>query len=243
MIGTPATLGVTLAPVLGGVFGLLAGLVFAAYGVPLVIRARQVSRWRRLGKGVIALTYDDGPDPVTTRAVAALLADLDVRATFYLVGFRAERTPDAIDELVGHGHELGTHTHRHKNAWKMGPVREIRDANRAYRTLDAWVGADAPYRPPFGKISLPTWASMRRRGRRVDWWNTATLDTLDTFPDPEALAASIVEAGGPVVLMHCHHAEAHRRAFVLDLTRALVDRARGAGLRLVTVSELEAMCR
>jgi len=239
-----ATLGITgPAWAAVAVFATLLAIAVLCYGLPLAIRACQTRRWRRRGRGLLALTYDDGPDPTTTPAVLGVLQEFDAKATFYLVGFRAESAPDVIDRMVSEGHELATHTHRHKNAWKVGPIREFRDSGLAYRTLAPWVGPKAAYRPPFGKISLPTWLRMRSKGRRVDWWTVAALDTLDTFPAPERLAEKILDRGGPVVLMHCHHAEPHRRAFVLALTRELVSGAKSRGIRLVTMSELEASCR
>ncbi len=225
---------------------LLALIGFGAavcYGVPLAIRAAQVKRWNARGAGVLALTYDDGPDPTTTRAVLDLLDREQAPATFYLVGFRADQDPEVCDEIVSRGHELGTHTHRHKNAWRIGPLAEYKDAHRAYDSLSRWVDADAPYRPPFGKASLPTWLSMRLRGRPVDWWTIPAEDTKDRFPDPAEFAQRVVDSGGPVVLMHCHHQEPHRRAFVLSLTSALIEAARSRGIRLVTMSDLRASCR
>ncbi|MEM9374044.1 MAG: polysaccharide deacetylase family protein [Planctomycetota bacterium] len=213
------------------------------YVLPLLIRAAQARRWRARGTGLLALTYDDGPDPTTTRAVLGLLAHHEAPATFYLVGFRADQNPDVCDEISAAGHELGSHTHRHRNAWKIGPIAELRDAHRGCRSLATWIPHDAPYRPPFGKTSLPTWLSMRLAGRRVDWWTVAAQDTGDAFPDPASFAKEILDTGGPVVLMHCHHNEPHRRVFVLALTEALIEGAKSRGVRLVTVSELEASCR
>jgi len=227
----------------GTVLAVIALVGVGMYSLPLLIRASQVKRWRRRGAGMLALTYDDGPDPTTTRGVLELLRSHDAPATFYLVGFRAEQEPDVCDEIAASAHEVGTHTQSHKNALKIGPIRECRDAHRAYVSLAPWVAPDAPYRPPFGKASLPTWLSMRLRGRRVDWWTVPALDTKDTFPDPVTFAGEILDSGGPVVLMHCHHQEPHRRAFVLDLTAALIEGARSKGIRLVTMSDLEASCR
>ena len=239
----PVMLGASSIGVAAWTLIVIAAALMVCYALPLLIRAAQVRRWKRSGRGMLALTYDDGPDPVTTPAVLDLLAELRAKATFYLVGFRAQSEPGMIDRAAAEGHELATHTHLHKNAWKVGPLREFRDSARAYRTLARWVGPRAAYRPPFGKVSLPTWLQMRLRGRRVDWWTVAALDTLDRFPDPGTLAAEILDRGGPVVLMHCHHAEPHRRAFVLTLTRALAEGASSRGIRLVTMSELEASCR
>jgi peptidoglycan-N-acetylglucosamine deacetylase len=216
---------------------LAAALVGLLYIAPQVFRMFQVWRWNRR-KGVLALTYDDGPDPVTTPALLDLLDELDAPATFYLTGFRAERCPEVISRLRDSRHELGTHAYSHWHAWRTSPFRELRDAMAAYQTLSETVPSNGPFRPPFGKISLLTLVAMWRRGRRVEWWSVATNDTADHFEDPISVATSILDQGKVVALMHCHHDEPHRRAFMLSVTRALVEEARRRGIQLVTMHSL-----
>lgn len=243
---TIAAIGTPLAVAIGAGLS-LAFLAAACYAVPLVIRARQAARWRRNAPDLLALTYDDGPDPVTTPAVLALLDELGVPATFYLVGFRAAEHPAMADRITApettSRHEIGTHTHSHKNAWKKGPLFEFIDARRAYSTLAGKVSDRAPYRPPFGKASLPTLLAMYAAGRRVDWWTHPANDTRDDLPDPATHATHLLDHGGPVILMHCHHAEPHRRDFVLALTRELVRQGRDRGRRFATVAQVREAAR
>lgn len=243
---TIAAIGTPLAVATGAVL-CIAVFSFACYAIPLAIRARQVARWRRKANHLIALTFDDGPDAVTTPAVLDVLDELNVPATFYLVGFRAVENRAMTDRITDADttirHEIGTHTHSHKNAWKKGPLFELMDARRAYSTLAGKVSPDAPYRPPFGKASLPTLLSMYAAGRRVDWWTHPANDTIDRLPDSAAHAKYLLDHGGPVILMHCHHAEPHRREFVLALTRELVRQGLDRGRRFVTVAQIREAAR
>ncbi len=218
-------------------FILIACVLAVLYGLPLVIRWMQVHRWGKVS-GKLALTYDDGPDEVTTAAVLDLLDELGVQATFYLVGFRGEKCPTMLERLKTSGHQLGTHTHMHKNAWKKPIWFEYRDAMRAYETLGSAVDARYSYRPPFGKVTALTMIGMWLKGRRVEWWTVAANDTRDSFDDPEVVAKKMLDDGESVVLMHCHHVEEHRRAFVLGLTRALIEQSRGCGVELVMMRDL-----
>jgi len=222
----------------------VAGVVFVIvlffvlnYATPLILRAIQVRRWRSQ-RDVLALTYDDGPDSLSTGMLLDLLEELDVRASFYLVGFRADQNRDVLNRLVQSEHQLATHTHSHKNAWKKPFWFEFRDAMRGYTTLADVIDQRAPYRPPFGKITMLTYLGMRLRGRAVHWWTIAARDTLDQFDDVNSLAKRMLDEGERVVLMHCHHAETHRREYMLELTRALVEQARERGIALVTMHEL-----
>lgn len=232
-----------LSPVAGGVALVILVVLSACalmYGLPLVVRWLQVRRWRRV-KGKLALTYDDGPDEVTTVAVLDLLDELGVDATFYLVGFRSEKCAGVLERLRESRHELATHTHSHKNAWKKTPWFELSDAMRGYSTLSGVVGACQGYRPPFGKITALTMIWMWLKGRGVHWWTVAANDTRDWFDEPGEVAGRMLDAGETVVLMHCHHGEAHRRSYVLELTRQLVEQGRERGVEMVTMGGLGAV--
>lgn len=229
---------ITTAAVVLGLVMFTAGVLYA---LPQVYRLIQVWRWDRQ-RGLLALTYDDGPDSVSTPALLDLLDELEAPATFYLTGFRAEKVPLVLERLRQSRHELGTHAYSHYHAWKTSPFDEYRDAMSAYRTLAGTVAPTAPFRPPFGKISLFTLVGMWRHGRRVEWWSIPTNDTNDEFEDPHQLARSVLDGGKTVALMHCHHDEPHRRNFMLAATRALISEARSRGIEIVTMSDLAARC-
>ena len=66
------------------------------------------------GGKLIAITFDDGPGAYT----AALLDELaarDVKATFFVSGYRAANYPETLKRMVQEGHQLASHTQNHKN--------------------------------------------------------------------------------------------------------------------------------
>lgn len=219
-----------------GVLSLLS--VCVTFLTPQLYRWTQVRRWRR-SSHAMALTYDDGPDPLTTVQLLELLDELNVKATFYLVGFRAEACPEVVHRIQAHGHEVGSHSYSHFHAWKVWPWTDLNDVARGHRTIAKLIGHErVPFRPPFGKVSLPTLLAMRLRGHRVEWWSAPTNDTDDSFRDPVELSTELVARREPVVLMHSFHAEQHRRDYMLSLTRALVLEARRIGVEFVTMEDL-----
>jgi peptidoglycan/xylan/chitin deacetylase (PgdA/CDA1 family) len=207
------------------------------YGVPQVYRALQVRQWSRI-EGKLALTYDDGPDDETTGALLDLLDELGAVATFYLVGSRGQSRPSVLARLRASSHELGTHSHSHKNAWKTSPLHDYRDAMAAYDSLAGCVEPTSSFRPPFGKTTLPTLLGMLHRGRRVEWWSVPTNDHADPTEDAVTHARRILDGGNTVVLLHSRHTESRRRAYMLDLTRELVQQARVRGMELVTMKQV-----
>jgi peptidoglycan/xylan/chitin deacetylase (PgdA/CDA1 family) len=237
VIGVQLAQASSLTVIVGVVAGIMVICFMLMYGLPLVVRWAQVKRWKRIPRR-LALTYDDGPDEVTTIAVLDLLDELGVDATFYLVGFRAEKCQGVLERLSSSRHQLATHTHSHKNAWKKMPWFEFGDSMRAYTTLSGAVGSREAYRPPFGKITALTMIGMWIKGRPVHWWTVAANDTLDSFDDPFDVARDMLDRGQSVVLMHCHHNDEHRRDYVLGLTKELVEQGRSRGVEMVTMHGL-----
>lgn len=181
----------------------------------------------------LVLTYDDGPGPHLTVQLLELLAKHRAKATFFLLGSRAECRPDLVDQIVASGHEVGCHGYWHRNALKTWPWRAVADIQAGYKTLARWVPADGVFRPPNGKLSLATWVALRRRGAPIGWWTVDSGDTREVLPDPDVIVDAIQQAGGGVVLMHDFDrigpSSAERVAFVLDTTERLLKLARREG--------------
>ena len=103
------------------------------------------------GTDHVALTFDDGPDPLSTPRFLDLLAAHDVRATFFLLGHHAARELALVRRITEEGHELGVHgwTHRavtqiprQQLATELAVTRDLLE--RASGTAVGW------YRPPYG---------------------------------------------------------------------------------------------
>ena len=65
--------------------------------------------------GKIALTFDDGPDPVWTPKILDILKQENVKATFFIVGENGQANPDLVKRIVAEGHEIGNHSFTHPN--------------------------------------------------------------------------------------------------------------------------------
>lgn len=127
-------------------------------------------------RGLVGLTFDDGPDPEATPHVLDLLDGAGARATFFLIARQALRHPHLVREIVRRGHAVGNHTYRHPPsfaAWTPGAMaREIGEAQRAI--ADTCGQEPVFFRPPMGlrnplldpvlvrlRLSLASWS---RRG-------------------------------------------------------------------------------
>ena len=107
---------------------------------------------------VVAVTFDDGPNPVHTRQVLAVLDQQEVKATFFMMGRNVERYPDVAREVLRRGHEIGNHSYSHPKLVLMSP-RRVREEIERTDTLLRGIGVSGEihFRPPHASkfIILP----------------------------------------------------------------------------------------
>ncbi len=161
---------------------------------------------------VLHLTFDDGPNATHTPPLLDLLAAHDVRATFFLIGDRAEQAPELVERLVREGHVLGNHSwhHRHFDAQPVAAQRaEIARADALLARADGLARHD--FRPPRGLLPRGLLLDCLRHGTRIAYWTYDTLDysgrTVDALIDS---ARRHPPRPGDILLMH-DDAEASRR--------------------------------
>jgi peptidoglycan/xylan/chitin deacetylase (PgdA/CDA1 family) len=191
--------------------------------------------------GALALTYDDGPGPRLTPRLLDLLAESDAKATFYVLGERAQAAPGILDRMIAEGHEVGCHGFAHVNALAAPRAQATGDVERGYAALERWVGGEAAFRPPYGKLRPATWRLARRRGAPIGWWTVDSRDSLLPEPDLGVVLEEIGHDGGGVVLLHDFDRGAGHEAreeFTLTATAALLDLAGARGWRVTTQGAL-----
>ncbi|MDK3256754.1 polysaccharide deacetylase family protein [Blastococcus capsensis] len=193
---------------------------------------------RRAPEGSVALTFDDGPQPGSTDRVLDVLAELDVRATFFCVGANAREHPELVRRIRAEGHAVGSHslTHPHPRETSLGDLR--REYVHGRRAVAGVLGADIRlFRPPHGHLG-PAGSVLVRRLAVSTWlWTVDPQDwrpgaTVDGIVSVAARASS-----GDVVLFHDwveqpEAPEALDRSATVAALPAVVRAVRERGLRL-----------
>jgi len=176
-------------------------------GLPWVIHQR-LGLWIALrargGRGQVALTFDDGPDPRTTPGVLEALERHQVRATFFMLGERAVKSPALVREIAAAGHEVALHGYRHRHAWFRFPWEAAADVQRGYDALTEILERPPRfYRPPHGGWTWPLLQKVRRLGLTPVQWGLEAGDWV-AGATPEAIAAKVVRliSPGTIVVMH-----------------------------------------
>lgn len=219
------------------------GILGAWFGAGILHRRIATARLASLCQQhrAIVLTYDDGPTPAMTPILTDLLARTGTKATFFLIGGFAQDAPQIVARLATAGHEIGSHTQSHSNAWKTAPWVGMRDLLAGRRTLARLGIPTNTFRPPFGKTTLGS--LIAGWGQRFAFWTIDPQDSWNRRPVADILA-EIAAKGGGVVLMHDVDRprrgptpEAHP-AYLLELTEALISFAAAKGYRILRLGDL-----
>jgi peptidoglycan-N-acetylglucosamine deacetylase len=212
----------------------------AIYFSPWFWRQYRMNRVRRelVENRVLVLTYDDGPSQAFTPQLLDLLENRRARATFFMLGRHARQHPQIVDRVIKGGHDVGCHSDQHLHAWKALPWEAVADIDAGYEKLSPWIAANAMFRPPYGKMTLPTYLSIRRRGAPVWWWTIDSGDTHQALPTANQVADRLRREGGGIVLMHDLDRAQPRNSFVLELTATLLDVAQKESFQIKPLREL-----
>ena len=149
---------------------------------------------------VVALTFDDGPDPVYTPQLLDVLDEFGALATFFMVGERAKDHPDVVRRVVAARHVIANHTYDHPSFPLVG-ARERRRQLRACAVELAPHGHRL-FRPPHGHESLASHITARAAGYEVIGWSAHAFDWEQRTSDwmLERLLHQIKP--GRIVLLH-----------------------------------------
>ncbi|MFY0741292.1 polysaccharide deacetylase family protein [Solibacillus silvestris] len=151
----------------------------------------------------IALTFDDGPHPEVTKQILALLEKYNAKATFFMLGSRAQYYPGLVRQVRDSGHEIGNHTWTHPVLTKMSITDIEKEYNSTEEAIIHAIGENSTvFRPPYGAINDDVRNAIPCKS--VNW----TIDTLDwKYRDSEKLFPMVKEAlhNNAIVLMHDIH--------------------------------------
>ena len=203
--------------------------------------------------GLIALTFDDGPDGRWTPKILDILKAKHVKATFFVIGQNMQAKPGLVQREVDEGHMVGSHTWTHPNIGETPIGQTDLELNTTQRLFEVLTGRSMRFfRPPFfgdAEPSTPNEVAPLLVAQKLGYMSVGLRIDPDDWqkPDPDLIiqrtlgrAADTGPHAGQVVLLH--DAGGDRSRTVAALPR-LIDDLRAKGYKFVTVDELAGMTR
>ena len=199
-------------------------------------QGKRAGVWRGVTEEkIVALTFDDGPNPAKTPALMDALKNAGVPATFFVVGIRAEAAPDLLRRMTGEGHEIANHSYSHPNLTFLTPTGVERELCRTSAIVyDATGTRPRFYRPPGGNYNTSVVDAAESLGMAGAYW---TIDGIkyEAAPfKPQTLNDFVLKQLRPGAIILLHNAPDNTIAAL----PALIAGIKARGYQLVTVSEL-----
>jgi peptidoglycan/xylan/chitin deacetylase (PgdA/CDA1 family) len=189
-------------------------------------------------KGLVAFTFDDGPNVETTPHVIAALQKYDVPATFFiitrrLVGRLAQKNREVLAQEVAGGFLIGSHSVSHTNLLTVSAKAIGHEVDQSLRVLSKQADrAIGLFRAPFGALDDRGHEHLQRRGLTEVKWSIDSLDWRERDGDRlrrRAIAAILKQHGGVVLMHDAKEVTARSLALLLDDLEAANCRRLAAG--------------
>ncbi len=199
---------------------------------------------------LVALTFDDGPDPVYTPQILDILAEKGAKATFFIVGSAGVVNGDLLRRIYRDGHDIGNHTFTHVNSSEVPGEYLKFELTATQRLLEATVGARTHlFRPPFARDLEPQTIDAAEALKISSGLGYVTIgmgvDPKDwARPFARQIADRTIEGirrrDGNVVLLHDSGGS---RTPTITALPIIIDTLKADGYRFVTIHELLGMSR
>jgi len=203
-------------------------------GLHSLSASRLIYHGTATGNKKIALTFDDGPNPLYTPSIISELKKYNAHATFFLVGKMVQLFPDLVMQVLAEGHELANHTYTHPNLTKLTNDDIIAEVLRTRAVIKEITGKDTYlFRPPGGDIDAKVADQLHALDYNIIYWDV-NIGEFRKHPPQEQAAMVLNKAkDGSIILMHNGLIDG-----TLNILPTLLDELHKRGFNFVTVSEL-----
>lgn len=223
-----------------------AALLPFAYGMgaTALIRSAGYRVMKRLPeRRGIALTFDDGPNPVYTIQLLDLLKHHQIKATFFVVGQHVRNYPEVVERMHKEGHQIGIHHDNHTSSWLLTPSMLSREVKETHRTIFDITGeSPTVYRPPWGFMNAAT--LFVTRPYQIVLWSHVFKDwKINSCEQGLLEGLRNVPTDGSIILLHDdgtnRGADDRAPAHMLDKLSIYLDEAVEKGVEFVSVNKSE----
>lgn len=171
---------------------------------------------------VISLSFDAAWGNEDTQILIDILAEYDIKVTFFVVGEWVDKYPESVKALYDAGHEIQNHSDTHPHMTTLDYNQMVAEMNDCSDKIEAITGVRPTlFRPPYGDYDDKLVATLREQGYYCIQWNIDSLDWKD--PAPSEIVSRVLKnaQNGSIVLFH--NAATHTPSALPDVIKGLID--------------------
>lgn len=220
--------------------------LFVYAGIPLVYSEFLKFSLRRkaVKANAVVLTFDDGPGSRLTPIILKILAEHNVKATFFLLGRNISGRETIVRRIADEGHEICSHGYNHLNYWFVTPFRALRDIKRGWENIDKTLNKKRrhyPFRPPYGKLNIVSLLYLLARRVPIIYWSVVSGDTGSLSKlDSQRTGMLTEKAGGGIILYHdFDRSDDSIDGLIIESICSVLEFSKNTNMRFVTISELQ----
>ena len=190
---------------------------------------------------IVALTYDDGPNPPYTDQLLDVLAKHNVKATFFLIGNRIEKHPGTVNRIIAEEHQIGNHSYSHPLLGLLPPTYVQRQIERTDDLLrQVGVIGEIVFRAPVLTRFLPVAWVLAKADRTHISCNVWSWDW--TTQNPDKITETVLQKTEPgsIIVLHDGKAESKEadRSGMIEATDRIISALKRDGYRFVRLSDV-----
>ncbi|MCI8589767.1 MAG: polysaccharide deacetylase family protein [Clostridiales bacterium] len=184
----------------------------------------------------IALTFDDGPHPQYTEEILDILAENDIKATFFIIGQNAEKYPEIVQRIVNEGHEIGNHTYTHPHMRATSKEKLNEEIEKTEKLLEG-ICSYKPvlFRPPEGFCCSTVENCAKGYHYHIMLWDIDTCDWAHNSVGNIVKTVVGKAKTGDIILCHDF---VTKPSPTPEAILQFIPRLKAKGFEFVTVSEL-----
>lgn len=189
---------------------------------------------------IVALTFDDAPDPRFTPAILDVLAKYHICATFFVVGERAAKHPELVDRIIKEGHVIGNHSYNHSVFSTLSMYQFEQQIWKTDAIIRRITGVSPNFiRPPYGELLPKQVAWGKVNGFTIVNWDVDSEDWKKN-PSSARVLANIRKTlqPGSIILQHAGGGEGQDLSGTINALPVLIEYLQGSGYDLLTLPEM-----
>ncbi|ADL53753.1 polysaccharide deacetylase family protein [Clostridium cellulovorans] len=201
--------------------------------------SHQVLKRAATKKKIVALTFDDGPDPRYTPELLNVLRKNNVKCTFFVLAENALKYPELIKSIKDDGHYIGLHSLRHINAIVESPKKTRNTFLKSISIMEKLGVKITLFRPPWGMVNLSTMFYTRTNHFKPILWSTHSYDWIgwNTVENIKSLLLKRIRPGD-IVLLHDGRGKNNAPKRTIAALETVIPKLKKEGYEFVLVKDL-----